>query len=240
MNTVYPIKDPETVNRILRELEQDKTWHGQRMYLLFATGVYTGLRVSDLVRLRVGNVQGEYIRLKEQKTGKQQSIYINRALGAIFDARLKGMAPDAFIFASRKRDTNGEQKPITTRAAAYDMQLIKRRFGITDPFACHSMRKTFGYRMYNGGQGATLEELRQMFNHSKEAVTRRYIGVDEELRNKHVKKLDFGGYMPQNSPQRARRRDAHGGEALETSWRHSDQHGQGPDKEPDKEPDKGQ
>ena len=219
MNTVQPIKNPATVKRILEGLENDKSWHGSRMYLLFATGIFTGLRISDIVRLKVGNVTGEYIRLREQKTGKKQSIYINKALRAIYDARLKDKGEGEYIFASRKKGTNGEQQPITTRAAAYDMKTIARRFGIKEPFACHSMRKTYGYQLYNGGHGATLEELRMQFNHSKEAVTRRYIGVDEEIRNKHVKKLEFDGYMPQEGPQTQRRRDRDGGEILETSWR---------------------
>lgn len=219
MNTVQPIKNPETVKRILEGLENDTSWHGGRMYLLFATGIFTGLRISDIVKLRVENVSGEYIRLREQKTGKSQSIYINKALRAIYDARLKGRGDREFIFASRKKDANGEQKPITTRSAAYDMSIIAKRFGIKGPFGCHSMRKTYGYQLYNGGHGATLEELRMQFNHSKEAVTRRYIGVDEEIRNKHVKKLEFAGWMPQEGAQR--RRDRDGGEVLETSWKNN-------------------
>ena len=218
MNVVQPIKNPETVRRILEGLEADNTWHGRRMYLLFAVGIYTGLRISDIVRLKAGNVRGKMLRLKEQKTGKSQNIEINKALRAIFNARLDGMGDDAYIFASRKRDANGRIKPITTRAAAYDMKLIAKRFGIKEPFSCHSTRKTYGYRMYNGGYGATLEEVRQQFNHSREAVTRRYIGVDEEIRNKHVRKLEFDGYMPsggnQSQPDRA-----DDGEILETTWK---------------------
>lgn len=216
MNTVQPIKNPARVKAILEGLEADKTWHGRRMYLLFATGIFTGLRISDIVKLKAGNVRGEYLRLREQKTGKRQSIYINKALRAIYDARLEGMADDDYIFPSRKKDYDGQVKHISTRAAAYDMKIIAKRFGISDPFACHSMRKTYGYQLYNGGHGATLEELRQQFNHSKEAVTRRYIGVDEEIRNKHVKRLEFDGYMPEGS--KASRVKGIEGLELETSW----------------------
>jgi integrase len=217
MNTVQPIKNAAQVRAILEALEADTSPHGRRMYLLFATGIYTGLRISDLVRLRAGNVRGDYIRLKEQKTGKRQSILINKALRAIYNARLKGYADDDFLFPSRKRGPDGEPAPISTRAAAYDMKCIAKRFNINEPFACHSMRKTYGYQLYNGGHGATLEELRQQFNHSKEAVTRRYIGVDEEIRNRHVKKLEFDGYMPSEGGHGTR--TGQEGQELETKWR---------------------
>lgn len=218
MNTVQPIKNPARVRVILEGLERDKSWHGRRMYLLFATGVFTGLRISDIVKLKAGHVRGEYLRLREQKTGKRQSIYINRALRAIYDERLSELSDDDYIFPSRKKDGNGNEKPISTRAAAYDMKVIAKRFGIKEPFACHSMRKTYGYQLYNGGQGATLEELRIQFNHSKEAVTRRYIGVDEEMRNKHVRNLQFDGYTPESFTGSTRKRDKDGGQVLETSW----------------------
>ena len=217
MNTVQPIKNPERVRAILEGLEHDSTWHGRRMFLLFATGIFTGLRISDIVKLKAGHVRGEYLRLREQKTGKHQSIALNPVLRDIYDKRLAGLTDDAFIFPSRKKDGDGNEKPISTRAAAYDMKVIAKRFGIKEPFACHSMRKTYGYRLYTG-EGATLEELRIQFNHSKEAVTRRYIGVDEEMRNKHVKKMQYAGYVPEGFTGSTRKRDKDGGQVLETSW----------------------
>ena len=196
---------------------------------MFCIGIYSGLRISDIVTLKVRDVKNkDVIRLIEQKTGNHRVYPIPAPLKRALREYCEGKALDDYVVPNLR--TN---KPLGRVQAWRILREACQPFGLKY-IGTHTMRKTFGYRMYNGGQGATLEELRQMFNHSKEAVTRRYIGVDEELRNKHVKKLEFGGYMPQNSPQRARRRDAHGGEALETSWRHSDQHGQGPDKEPDK------
>ena len=58
-----------------------------RNYLLIVMGVHTGLRVSDLLRLRRGDVydfgRGEFrshLTLTEQKTGKAKTIALNSRL----------------------------------------------------------------------------------------------------------------------------------------------------------------
>ena len=34
-------------------------------------GINTGLRISDILKLKVGDVQGSHISMREMKTGKQ-------------------------------------------------------------------------------------------------------------------------------------------------------------------------
>ena len=53
MNNVKPIKDPDKLREIREGLAALTDWHGERMFLLFEIGINTGLRISDLVRLRV-------------------------------------------------------------------------------------------------------------------------------------------------------------------------------------------
>ena len=47
----------------------------------------------------------------------------------------------------------------------------------------HSMRKTFGYRVYStSGDNAevALVKLMELFNHSSVAITKRYLGIRAE------------------------------------------------------------
>lgn len=37
-------------------------------------GINTGLRISDILKLKVGDVKRSYISMKEKKTGKQKRI----------------------------------------------------------------------------------------------------------------------------------------------------------------------
>jgi len=196
MNNVKPIKSASKLNEMLSALQDDKSWHGRRIFLLFATGVFTGLRISDIVGLKVENVQGNFIELIEQKTGKRQKAPINKKLRAIYDVRLEGLPGDAFLFPSRKHYGDGQPRHITPRMANYDMNAIAQKFNITEPFGCHSMRKTYGYMMYKR-HGVALEALRQYFNHATEDVTRRYICIDEDERIEVANRFDAGGFVPE-------------------------------------------
>lgn len=195
MNNVRPIKSATVLYGIFEGLQEGQSWHERRVYLLFATGVYTGLRISDIVGLKVENVRGNTIELIETKTGKLQRAPIGKDLRAIYDDRLEGLNDNDYLFPSRKHYGDGQQRHITTRAASYDMQFIARKFGIKGPFGCHSMRKTYGYMMYKYNS-VTVESLRQWFNHANEATTRRYICIDEEEREKAANNFHPGGFKP--------------------------------------------
>lgn len=204
MNTVRPIRDENKLLEIQDELARADDPHGERMFLLFEVGIHTGLRISDLVRLRVENVSGECIRGVEKKTGKVTVIWLDSVLRVILRDRLNGKSPEALLFPSRDKRGNDTEHPITTRTAYNDMQIIARRFGLGDAIGCHTLRKTFGYWHYK--RNHDLEILRQWFNHSSVQVTRRYIGIDEEEKRKSMQGHNPGGfqYQPRGSVRRGR------------------------------------
>ena len=193
---VGTIKNPDKLREIQEVLEADEDWHGRRMYLMFMVGIYTGLRISDMVRLRAGHVRGDEITLIEEKTDKEQVIPIATILQRVIADRTAGMDDSDYLFPSRQRRPDGSVKPIETRTAYGDMQLIAKRFGLKGPIGCHTLRKTFGYWHYK--RNHDLEILRQWFNHASVDVTRRYIGVDVEERRKSVQGFTMG-YEPKVS-----------------------------------------
>lgn len=211
MNTVEPIRDRKKLAEIMEGLERDTTTHGKRLYLLFATLYYTGLRVCDVVKLQKRHVMGMYLDTIEQKTGKRQHMALPQDLRDIYDIRLAELADNDYLFPSRKHRPDGTDRHITTRDAGYDMKIIKKRFSIDFPFACHSVRKTHGYMRYKYG-GDTIEVLRMHFNHADEKTTRRYIGIDEEERNKVLVGLKAGAYTPPKPERRTQRKGKQGTE----------------------------
>lgn len=179
MKRVYPVKDKRKLEKIIYGLADYKTEREKRMYLLFMVGICTGLRIGDMIRLRVGQVNhGDRIRLEEEKTGKRQEIKINRQLRAVLDAELEGLKDDAFLFPSRQRDRRGRVKHITVGTAENDLRDIAYWFNIRAPFSCHSLRKTYGYWHYQ--KYHNLEMLRQQFKHSDLRITSKYIGLDDD------------------------------------------------------------
>ena len=53
MNTVEPIRDKETVIDIAEYLKKDS----ERNYVMFLFGIYSGLRISDILKFRVRDVK---------------------------------------------------------------------------------------------------------------------------------------------------------------------------------------
>ena len=80
MSTVEPIRDISMVNDIADYLEV----RSKRNFVLFLTGIYTGLRISDILTLKVRDVKDKnFIIVHEQKTKKvkqPRKIIINNEL----------------------------------------------------------------------------------------------------------------------------------------------------------------
>lgn len=204
MNKVEPIKDGEKLKWIQEDLGSRTDRHDERMFLLFELGIHTGLRISDLIRLRVENVNGESICAIEKKTRKETRIPLNATIRAIIQDRTREMDEKALLFPSIRQDGDGNPRPITTRSAYNDMRIIARRYGLRGKIGCHTLRKTFGYWHYR--QNKDLELLRQWFNHASTSVTLRYIGMDDETKRKSVEGFNPGGavYVPRGSIDRGR------------------------------------
>lgn len=168
MNEVQPIRSLEKI----QELKNRLAINGSRDVLLFSMGINTGLRISDLLNLKVGDVKGkrEYV-LREKKTKKTKRILLHAVMKDIDDyTAFKG--DDEYLFSSRKG--NG---PISRVQAYRILNEAARDCGL-DEIGTHTLRKTFGYHFYRANQNVAM--LQQLFNHSSPAITLRYIGITQD------------------------------------------------------------
>lgn len=101
------------------------------------------------------------------------------------DVYIQNKSLDEYVFRSRK----GHNKPIS-RNRAY--AIIKRACNACGEFniGTHTMRKTFGYFMYKLSRN-NIAMLMQIYNHSSEIITLRYIGITREQSNNIIKKMRF-------------------------------------------------
>ncbi|WP_338070792.1 tyrosine-type recombinase/integrase [Enterococcus xiangfangensis] len=58
-----------------------------------------------------------------------------------------------------------------------------------DHLGTHTMRKTFGYTVYQNKKDIRL--VMELLNHSSEKITLRYIGISEEQKKNTVENIDF-------------------------------------------------
>lgn len=154
--------------------------------LLFASGFYFGLRISDILRLTWSQITADRFDLVEQKTGKTRSITVHDDFKKIVRAALADMGttlkPSAFVFTSQRSEGN-QARPITVIAANKRIKNAFDQYGVNaqNP-SSHTMRKTFGRRVFENNQQseAALILLGQIFNHRDTSTTRRYIGLTSE------------------------------------------------------------
>lgn len=186
MNIVEPIRSENQIRQIKGNLYRQES---PRDYLLFVFGCNSGLRIGDLLSLKLKDVkdsQGnlkDCLDIKEQKTGKTRKVFFNKQIKEALNYYLERTGIfdlDRYLFTSEKSKLN---RPIT-RIRAY--QLINewcRKVGIKHKVGGHTLRKTFGYHLRR--QGISIERISNLLNHRNIKVTFRYIGIDDD-ENKEV------------------------------------------------------
>ncbi len=162
-----------------------------RNYTLIVMGVYTALRISDLLQMKwtdVCDVKKEkfyaHVTIVEQKTGKQKTIALNKqilnALHEYFPER-----HGEYIFSS-KRSENAISRVQAWRIIHEAVVNV----GISDKVSCHSLRKTWGYHAWTSGNVSPVV-IMNIYNHSNFEVTKRYLGVAQDDLDRAYLKMDL-------------------------------------------------
>ncbi|MGL4914215.1 MAG: site-specific integrase [Romboutsia sp.] len=177
MKYVQPIRDRELIKKMKNELLKN----GSRNFMLFNIGINTGLRVSDILSLKVFDVKDKtHITINEQKTKKQKRILINSNLKKDIDDYIYGMNDCDYLFKSRK----GENCPLSRVQAYRILNYAASNLNLSE-IGTHTMRKTFGYWHYNIYKDVAI--LQDIFNHSSPSITLRYIGINDDIKDKTIK-----------------------------------------------------
>jgi integrase len=167
-----------------------------RDYALFIFGIHTGRRICDLVGLNVADVAyidrrgrlcvKDRMEIVERKTGKTVDMLIHptakRALSRYFryrkaEAGSKRALLVEALFKSQKPNRRGEYR-ITSQHAWRVLRVAADACGISYRVGTHSLRKTFGYSLYQNG--TSIELIQKLLNHSSPEVTLSYIGITRD------------------------------------------------------------
>lgn len=176
MRFVQPIRDKEVIEQFKKELMKIS----YRDYMMFVIGINTGLRIGDLLSLKVEDVRARtHIIITEQKTGKYKRFLINDMLRMEINKYIDGMRQEEYLFKSKKGDY-----PISRVQAYRIFNKVAAKLGI-ESFGCHSTRKIFGFFHYKQHKDVAI--LQSIFNHSSPSITLRYIGINQDKQDETIK-----------------------------------------------------
>lgn len=185
MNNVDPIRNIAKISEIEDYLRQ--MTFGDRNYMLFKIGINNARRISDLLKMRVGDVRGRtHFSYKEQKTKKHIKLLIHPKLRKEIDIFIQDKNDFDFLFKSKK----SHNQPISRQRVWQILNECKKAVNLNDAkIGTHTMRKTFGYHYYKKTHDVVT--LMRLYNHSDQRVTLMYIGIiqddlDNALKNFYI------------------------------------------------------
>ncbi|KAB2328988.1 site-specific integrase [Cytobacillus depressus] len=180
MKTVQPIRNHAKIQEIGNVLMHNS----YRDYFLFIFGINSGLRISDILPLKVKDVKNKnFLIARESKTGKERRIPMLPVLKEEIEKYIAGMKLEDYLFKSVRT-----RKPITRIQAYRILRSAAEKVGLEE-IGSHSLRKTFGYHFYQ--QTKDVAMLQEIFNHSSPSITLRYIGINDDMINEAF--IKFGG-----------------------------------------------
>ena len=181
MNYVEPIRNPETVKDIGEYLKEKS----EKFFVMYSIGIYSGLRISDILPLKVRDVKGKTeIKVREKKTGKEKLFPINAELSRILSEYCKNKKPWAYLVPSTHRPA----APVSREYAYRVIHEAGAAFGL-DHLGTHTMRKTFGYHFYLQTKDIVL--LMRILNHNDQSKTLRYIGIEQSTINDAMRRFKY-------------------------------------------------
>jgi len=177
MEYVEALRDIKEINAIKKVLKK----HSERDYVLFVIGINTGLKITEMLSLKVEDLIDDKHEVKSflqipQKDGlPMKEVYVNEQVRKAVRHFVKEqeLLSTDYLFASAKT-----KLPISRQQAYRIVHDAAKEVGIEGKIGTNSMRKTFGFHAYKRGVAISL--LQKFFHHSTRSETLKYIGIDKE------------------------------------------------------------
>lgn len=191
--TVLPIKDSNVLHEVQDTLLNNFK-AGRRNYTIFQVGKATLLRVSDVMRLKnsdIFNQDGsikQNVFIHDKKTGKANMLY------------LKPVQQDLMLYKSWLQENQIDSEWLFPSMTHPERHITEKQFykimakvgdllGI-GYLGTHTMRKTGAYRVYTQ-TNYNIGLVMKLLNHSSEAMTLTYLGLDQASRETILDGINF-------------------------------------------------
>lgn len=196
--TVQPFKEKDLNNMIvickknyntyLEKNDKEQAYISDRNYMILHLGRNLAFRIEDLLQLKVGNFKNGSIYTREFKTNKEQYFELHPSLAKDIESYINRnkLVEEEYLFKSRK----GLNKPITRQRAWQIIKDLSEQVNVNYIVGTHSLRKYFARKYYE--TTGDIIGLKEMLNHSSEAVTLLYICWNNDDKTEKRKNFYLG------------------------------------------------
>ncbi|WP_243719991.1 site-specific tyrosine recombinase/integron integrase [Macrococcus lamae] len=181
---IHPKKDQylpaffyeEEMSQLFAEIDQGKPFH-KRDQLILELLYATGIRVSELVNLKLEDIDEEMMVIKVLGKGNKERIvpfgsFALKSLRNYFPLRQQYVRDHHYLL------VNNRGGPLTARGVRYVLDQIIKRAGSVSDIHPHKLRHTFATHLLN--EGADLRTVQDLLGHVNLSTTGRYTHVTKE------------------------------------------------------------
>jgi len=168
-------------DRLMKIARKEMVEGNRELGLYIVISLYTGMRMNEILKLRLSQFydeQGsikEYLDIHQSKTGKSRRIKVADGLKQV----LGSFDRDGGYVVRNRRNRSVSKQYLNTV-----LKQTGERYGMDrDELSSHALRKTFARRVIEKNPGKeewALILLSDIFGHSSVAITRRYLGLRQE------------------------------------------------------------
>jgi len=166
--TLPEVLSPEETSLMLNYPEQSL-----KSKTLLHAAYAGGLRVSELVRLRIADIDSQrmLIRIQKGKGGKDRYVMLSPALLELLRGYWKAYRPTDWLFFPR----NDRSRPLNKRSVQLKFMAIRKAVGITKKASPHTLRHSFATHLLE--HGTDLVVIQSLLGHRSISTTTRYLHV---------------------------------------------------------------
>ena len=170
------------IKRLLKQPDQ-KQFAGFRDYVIMCVMLDTGIRLSELLSLRIKDYVGSHFILEHTKNRKRRVLPVGKRLQELMNKYLAIRAgdPNEYLFCN-VLDEHLKPRTLQERIKNYGKQANIEGVRVSP----HTLRHTFATQyLLNGGDMVSLQEI---LGHSSLEMVRRYVNyLHEDIQRQHKK-----------------------------------------------------
>ncbi|HBX7662621.1 TPA: integrase [Klebsiella pneumoniae] len=175
------LKSADEVKAVAAELQRNTTTN--LFYCLWVFMYESGLRISDVLKLKYEDVEGQsHLKVKQEKTGNVVRPKVTAAMLSVVAQRKAEQAkmPVAtdYIFSAATLRSKGQ--PVTRNTVFTEFGKIGRRAGFSN-VGCHTPRKSRGRILFENG--VPIETIAHFLGQTDPRSTMYYIGFGQDVQD---------------------------------------------------------